>query len=245
LCPAARRISYVAMNLTPEQLAGYLDSTNLRLDASAADITALCREAVTHRFACVMIYPASVPLAAKVLEGSGIKIGTVIGFPSGRFSTEAKSAEIDAAHAAGAHEVDIVMNYAALRDGDVARVDVELRALTQRAHGYGQLVKVIVETCYLDADQRIAALRLCEDAGVEFIKTSTGFGSAGAKVEHIAAWAAARRGGIRLKASGGIKTLADARALIDAGATRLGTSNAAAILAELGGAQSAAPSSGY
>jgi deoxyribose-phosphate aldolase len=235
------------MNLTPAQLAAHLDSTNLRLDASAADITALCHEAAQHRFACVMIYPASVSLAAKVLAGSGIKIGTVIGFPSGRFSTESKAAEIDAMHVAGAHEVDIVMNYAALRDGDLDHVAHELRTLTRRAHDHGQLVKVIVETCYLNTDQRITALRLCEDAGAEFIKTSTGFGAAGAKVEHIAAWAAARRGPIQLKASGGIKTLADARALIDAGATRLGTSSAAAILAEFTGAAPAAsaPAAGY
>ncbi len=228
------------MNLTPATLAAALDSTNLRLDASAADITALCHEAAAHRFACVMIYPASVPHAAEVLAGTGIRIGTVIGFPSGRFSTGAKAAEIDAMHAAGAHEVDIVMNYAALRDGDTGAVAAELRALTQRAHGHGQLVKVIVETCYLDADQRLTALRLCEDAGVEFIKTSTGFGSAGAKVDHIAAWAAARRGDIRIKASGGIKTLADARALLAAGAVRLGTSSAAAIVAELNGGAAAA-----
>jgi deoxyribose-phosphate aldolase len=228
------------MNLTAAQLAAALDSTNLRLDASAADITALCHEAVAHRFACVMIYPASVPHAAEVLAGSGIKIGTVIGFPSGRFSTAAKAAEIDAANAAGAAEVDIVMNYAALRDCDIVAVETELRALTQRAHGHGQLVKVIVETCYLDTAQRLATLRLCEDAGVEFIKTSTGFGSAGAKIEHIAAWAAARRGDIRIKASGGIKTLADARALLEAGAVRLGTSSAAAIVAELGGGAAAA-----
>jgi deoxyribose-phosphate aldolase len=228
------------------RLAAALDSTNLRLDAAAADITALCTEAAAHRFACVMIYPGSVPLAASVLAGTGMKIGTVIGFPSGRFSTEAKAAEIDSMAAAGAHEVDIVMNYAALRDGELALVDAELCSLARRAHGHGQLVKVIVETCYLDAEQRLTALRLCEDAGVEFIKTSTGFGSAGAKVEHIAAWAAARRGKIQLKASGGIKTLADARALIEAGATRLGTSNAAAILAEFtGGAPAAAPGSGY
>ena len=232
------------MNLTAAQLAAALDSTNLRLDASAADITALCTEAVAHRFACVMIYPASVPHAAEVLAGTGIRIGTVIGFPSGRFSTEAKAAEIDAANAAGAAEVDIVMNYAALRDGQMDVVDIELRALAQRAHGYGQLVKVIVETCYLDADQRLAALRLCEAAGVEFIKTSTGFGSAGAKVDHITAWAAARRGDIRIKASGGIKTLADARVLLDAGAVRLGTSSAAAIVAELNGG-AAAVGGGY
>jgi deoxyribose-phosphate aldolase len=234
------------MTLTSAQLAATLDSTNLRLDARDADITALCHEAARHRFACVMLYPASVPLAAAELAGTGTRIGTVIGFPSGRFSTAAKTAEIDAMSAAGAHEVDIVMNYAALREGDLTLVDAELRALAHRAHNHGQLVKVIVETCYLDAAQRLTALRLCEDAGVEFIKTSTGFGTAGAQVEHVAAWAAARRGPIQLKASGGIKTLADARALLDAGATRLGTSSAAAILAEFtGSAFPAAPTAGY
>jgi len=232
------------MNLTSAQLAAALDSTNLRLDASAADIVALCEEAAEHRFACVMIYPASVTLAASTLQSTGIKIGTVIGFPSGRFSTSAKAAEIDAMQKAGAREVDIVMNYAALREGDLTFVDAELRALSKRAHDYGQLVKVIVETCFLDEDQRLVALRLCEDAGAEFIKTSTGFGSAGAKAEHLAAWAAARRGSIQLKASGGIKTLADARALMAVGATRLGTSNAAAILAELSGG-GAAVAGGY
>lgn len=233
------------MQLTAPQLAAALDSTNLRLDAPQADIIALCREAAEHRFACVMIYPASVALAAEVLAGTGMKIGTVIGFPSGRFSTAAKAAEITAMHTAGAHEVDIVMNYAALRDGDLELVDTELRSLTQRAHGHGLLVKIIVETCFLDDSQRIAALRLCEDAGVDFIKTSTGFGTAGAKVADIAAWAAARRGPIQLKASGGIKNLADARSLLAAGATRLGTSNAAAILAEFNGAAASAPAAGY
>ncbi len=232
-------------NMTSAQLAAALDSTNLRLDASANDIVELCREAAEHRFACVMIYPASVPLAARELAGTGIKIGTVIGFPSGRFSTAAKAAEIEASHAAGAHEVDIVLNYAALRDGDFALVESELRALVAQAHANGQLIKVIVETCYLDSAQQIIALRLCEDAGADFIKTSTGFGTAGAKIADIVAWAAARRGGIQLKASGGIKTLADAQALLAAGATRLGTSNAAAILAEFHGAKPAAPAAGY
>jgi deoxyribose-phosphate aldolase len=234
------------MTLTPAQLASTLDSTNLRLDASEADIEQLCREAAVHRFACVMIYPASVPLAARVLAGTGLRIGTVIGFPSGRFSTEAKAAEITVAHRAGAHEVDIVMNYPALLAGHTAEVAAEVAALTRLAHGNGQLIKVIVETCFLDDARKLAALQICEDAGADFIKTSTGFGTAGAKVADIAAWAAARKTGIALKASGGIKTLADARALIAAGATRLGTSNAAAILAEFtGGAAPAAPSGGY
>jgi deoxyribose-phosphate aldolase len=233
------------MTLTPEHLAATLDSTNLRLDATEADIDALCDEAKIHRFACVMIYPASVPRAARRLAGSGVRIGTVIGFPSGRFTVAAKAAEITAMAAAGAHEVDIVMNYAALRDGREAEVADELTALTGLAHSHGLLVKVITENCYLNEAQILAALRLCEDARVDFIKTSTGFGSAGAKVEHIRLWAQRRRGPIKLKAAGGIKTLADARALLDAGAERLGTSNAAALLAELRGQKPQAASGAY
>ena len=235
------------MTLTPSQLAASLDSTNLRLDASESNIEQLCAEAATHRFACVMIYPASVSLAARILAGTGLRIGTVIGFPSGRFSTEAKAAEITAAHRAGAHEVDIVMNYPALLGGHSAAVATEVTALTRLAHHQGQLIKVIVETCFLDDARRLEVLKICEDAGADFIKTSTGFGTAGAKVADIAAWASARRGTIQFKASGGIKTLADARTLIDAGATRLGTSSAAAIVAELAGtpAREGASGGGY
>lgn len=223
------------MSLTSAQLAAFLDSTNLRLDATEDDIERLALEAAQHRFACVMIYPASVPLAARVLAGTAIRIGTVIGFPSGRFSTDAKAAEIAAAHTAGAHEVDIVMNYPALQAGHLAEVTAEVTRLTQLAHDQGQLIKVIVETCFLTDAQKLTALEICEIAGADFIKTSTGFGTAGARAGDISAWAAARKGGIGLKASGGIKTLADARALIAAGATRLGTSNAASILSELDG----------
>jgi deoxyribose-phosphate aldolase len=233
------------MPLTSASLAAALDSTNLRLDSTEADIDQLAREAAQHRFACVMIYPASVPLAARVLAGTGTRIGTVIGFPSGRFSTDAKAAEITAAHRAGAHEVDIVMNYPALRAGHLTAVTAEVTRLTELAHDQGQLIKVIVETCFLTAAEKLTALQICETAGADFIKTSTGFGTAGAQVADIAAWAAARKTKIALKASGGIKTLADATALLAAGATRLGTSNAAAILAEFNGTAAPAASSGY
>ena len=233
------------MSLTSASLAASLDSTNLRLDASDSDIEKLALEAAQHRFACVMIYPASVPLAARVLAGTGTRIGTVIGFPSGRFSTDAKAAEITAAHRAGAHEVDIVMNYPALQAGRLAEVTAEVTRLSQLAHDQGQLIKVIVETCFLTDAQKISALEICELSGADFINTSTGFGTAGAKLADIAAWASARKHGIALKASGGIKTLADARALLDAGATRLGTSNAASILAEFHGSATPAATGGY
>jgi deoxyribose-phosphate aldolase len=237
-------ISVIAMSLTSAQLASYLDSTNLRLDATEGDIEKLSLEAAQHQFACVMIYPASVPLAARVLAGTGTRIGTVIGFPSGRFATDAKAAEIIAAHRAGAHEVDIVMNYPALKAGHHAEVTAEVTRLTQLAHDQGQLIKVIVETCFLTDIEKLRALEICEVAGADFIKTSTGFGTAGAKPADIAAWAAARKHGIALKASGGIKTLADALTLIDAGASRLGTSNAGSILAEFNGTATSSSTTG-
>lgn len=233
------------MTLTPEQFSASLDSTNLRLDATEADIEALCREAEVNHFACVMIYPASVPFAARLLTGSHTRIGTVIGFPSGRFTTAAKAAEIDSMAAFGAHEVDIVMNYAALRAGHEAEVGAELKELVSLAHGHGQLVKVITENCYLNDAQILTALRLCEDAGVDFIKTSTGFGSSGAKIEHIKLWARNRRGPIKIKAAGGIKTLPDALALLEAGAERLGTSNAGALLTEFRGGKPQAVAGSY
>ena len=237
------------MNLSPAQFAATLDSTNLRLDATEADIEALCGEVVSGGFACAMIYPTSVPLAARVLAGTGMRIGTTIGFPSGRFSTASKAAEINAMARAGAHEVDMVMDYGALRAGRAADVGAELVELTRIAHGNGQLIKVITENCYLTEAQMLEALKLCEDAGADFIKTSTGFGSAGAKVAQIELWEKNRRDlnnwRIKLKAAGGIKTLADALALIGAGASRLGTSCAAALLTEFKGGAAAANAGGY
>ena len=231
--------------MKPGTLASYLDSTNLRLDATDADLRTLCIDARQHGFAAVMLYPASVTLAAKALAGSPVHVGTVIGFPHGRSLLAAKEAEIRAVADAGAHEVDIVMNYGDLRDGRRAAVATELGRLGTVARELQLLTKVIVETCYLDRDQKLAALALCEEAGIDFIKTSTGFGASGATVDDVKLFADRRRGSIRIKAAGGIKTLAQARALIDAGAERLGTSNAVALAIEESGGRAASPSSGY
>jgi deoxyribose-phosphate aldolase len=179
-----------------------------------------------------MLYPSGVGLAADLLDGSGVAVGTVIGFPHGRSPTSAKGAEIRAVAAAGANEVDIVMNYAELRDGMGKAVESELMRLIDAALELRLLTKVIVETCYLDEGQKLEALRICEAAGADFIKTSTGFGAAGAALEDVRLFAAHRRGAIRIKAAGGIKTLAQARAFIAAGAERLGASNAVALVAD-------------
>ncbi len=232
-----------SMNDAP--LAAYLDSTNLRLDATDADIRALCAEARQFGFAAVMLYSGSVRLAASLLTGTPVHVGTVIGFPHGRAPAAAKEAEILDMAAAGAHEVDIVMNYPDLRDGRRGAVTDELVRLARVARERRLHSKVIVETCYLTRDQKLAALAICEEAGVDFIKTSTGFGAAGATVDDVRLFAANRRSRIRIKAAGGIKTLAQARALIDAGAERLGTSSAAALVKEAAGAAPSSSASGY
>jgi deoxyribose-phosphate aldolase len=229
--------------MKPGPLASCLDSTNLRLDATDADLRSLCADARQHGFAAVMLYPSGVFRAAEALAGSPVHVGTVIGFPHGRASTAAKEAEIRAVASAGAHEVDIVMNYGDLREGRRSAVAAELARLGAVARELRLLTKVIVETCFLDREQKLAALALCEDAGIDFIKTSTGFGAAGATVDDVKLFADHRRGSIRIKAAGGIKTLAQARALIAAGAARLGASNAVALVIEEAGA--ASTTSGY
>lgn len=229
----------------PDSIARFIDSTNLRLDATDADLRALCADARQWRLQAIMLYPSGVALAREALAGSEVRIGTVIGFAHGRGPTVAKAAEIEAVVAAGAHEVDIVMNYGDLREGRPAAVAAELQTLGALARRLGALTKVIVETCYLDRVQKLAALTLCEDAGIDFIKTSTGFGSAGATVDDVKLWADQRRGAIKIKAAGGIKTLAQARALVAAGAERLGTSNGVALVQEEAGAAPAKPATGY
>jgi len=216
--------------MTPEKLASYFDATNLKLDATVDDIRKLCADAQLVGAYSVMLYPGSVKLANDILAGSKVKVGTVAGFPSGRFSTAAKRAEIVEAAKNGADEVDVVANYPELIAGNGMFVESELKQLADTAHDMGVLLKVIVETCYLSRTLVLDSLKICEAAGADFIKTSTGFGSAGATAENIALWKANRQGSIQLKAAGGIRNLQDALALIEAGADRLGLSAAIPII---------------
>jgi len=232
--------------MTPETLASYFDATNLKLDASNDDIRKLCADAQQVGAYSVMLYPGSVKLASEILLGSKVKVGTVAGFPSGRFSTAAKRAEIIEAAKNGADEVDVVANYPELIAGNSIFVESELKQLTETAHDMGVLLKVIVETCYLTEAMVLDALKICEAAGADFIKTSTGFGSAGATVANIALWKANRQGNIRLKAAGGIRNLKDALSLIEAGADRLGLSAAIPIVEEFKtGSAASGVNSGY
>lgn len=221
--------------MTQIPLASYLDATNLKLDATDGDLCSLCDEAAQNEYASVCIYPASVPICSSILYDTPVAVCTVIGFPHGRSSMESKKEEILRAAENGAQEVDIVMNYAALRAREKSLVTEEIAALCRVARELGLLSKIIVETCYLNRQQKLQALSACEAAGAEFIKTSTGFGSAGATVEDVKLFKEERIGSIRIKASGGIRTTPQALAMIEAGAERLGVSAASKIIGEYKG----------
>lgn len=221
--------------MNPRSFAAYLDATNLKLDADDADLRTLCAEASEAGCAAVCVYPGSLARCHDFLHqtSSDVNLCAVIGFPHGRTGTGVKRSELLYAAQNGADEVDIVLNHAELRAGRRGNVDEELRGLCQTAREHRLRTKIIVETCYLGEDDKRTALELCETAGADFIKTSTGFGSGGATPDDVRLFAALRTGGIRIKASGGIRTLEAALALIDAGADRLGVSAAGPLLAEL------------
>ena len=230
--------------MSPQKFAAYLDATNLKLDSTDGELCALCDEAAQAGYASVCVYPTSVSLCSNILYSTNVGICTVIGFPHGRSTLESKREEILRAVDHGATEVDIVLNYAALRTGEKSLAAEEVLRLCESARSQKVLTKIIVETCFLNHAQKLAALSVCENAGADFIKTSTGFGSGGATVEDVQLFATNRVTDIQIKASGGIKSLDTARALIDAGATRLGVSAASVLLAEFKGENTgpAAPS---
>lgn len=217
--------------MNPQAINKYLDATNLKLDASDGDICALSDEAAQHEYASVCVYPSNVSICSNILYSTPVNVCTVIGFPHGRSSLESKEEEIKKVKDLGANEVDIVLNYAALRGGERTLALEEISQLCATARELGLLTKIIVETCYLNEKQKLQALTICEDGSADFIKTSTGFGSAGATIEDVTLFAENRKNGIQIKASGGIRDLATSLAMIKAGATRLGVSAAAQIVA--------------
>jgi deoxyribose-phosphate aldolase len=205
-------------------IASLIDHTLLRPEATRADIVKLCGEARQHGFATVCINPYWVPLAASELSGTAVKVCTVAGFPLGATSTEAKVGEAAAALRAGAREIDMVINVGALRSGDFDAVKMDIQAVTKVCHDAGAIVKVILETALLDDAQKTTACGLAQSAGADFVKTSTGFGPAGATVQDIVLMRHAVGPRMGVKAAGGIRTLDDFRAMVAAGANRVGAS---------------------
>ena len=214
--------------LSRRTLASLIDHTELRVDATYGDIRRLCLEAIRHGFASVVVYPVNVPLAAHLLKDTPVKVGTVVGFPTGAFTIEGKTFEIRDATAKGAQEVDFVINVGALKGGNHTLVQKEMQAM---AHAAGDLVtNAILETCYLADDEKRVACRIASEAGIRFVKTSTGFGSGGATIEDVRLLCSAVSERTGVKASGGIRSTSDALTMVDAGASRVGTSSGVAIV---------------
>lgn len=211
-------------------IAEIIDHTLLKPDATPAAIEKLCAEAREHRFCTVCINPCHLALVKRLLEGSSVGICTVIGFPLGASLSRAKTAEAEAAIESGATELDMVMNIGWLKAGDDRAVAEDISAVVKAANG--RPVKVIIETCLLTQKEKERATRLVRDAGAAYVKTSTGFGSAGATVEDVALLAEVADGAIGVKAAAGIRDLATARKMVEVGATRLGTSSGVAIAEE-------------
>jgi len=206
------------------EIARLIDHTLLKPGATYGQIVKLCAEAREYGFASVCVNPYWVPLVRNELAGSAVKVCTVVGFPLGATSTEAKVAEAAAALRAGAQEIDMVINVGALRSGDHLAVEQDIREVVQVSHRAGAIVKVILETALLDDPQKVVASTLAKLAGADFVKTSTGFSKAGATAHDVALMRSVVGPSIGVKAAGGIRTLADLEAMTAAGATRIGAS---------------------
>ena len=205
-------------------IAALIDHTILKPEATRADVVKVCREAREYRFASVCINPYWVPLVARELAGSGVKVCTVVGFPLGATTTGTKVAETTEALRNGAQEIDMVINVGALRSGEFDTVRNDIEQVVRVAHRAGAIVKTILETALLDDSQKTMASKLAKTAGADFVKTSTGFSSAGATAHDIALMRAAVGPEMGVKASGGIRTLQDVQTMTAAGATRIGAS---------------------
>lgn len=224
-----------ASGVRPEALPAYIDHTLLKTDATPEAIMRLCDEARRFGFYSVCVNSGWVPLCRRVLEGSGVRISAVVGFPLGAALSEVKAFEAARAAAHGAVDIDMVLNVGALLAGDESTVRDDIRAVVEAVKG-SAIVKVILETGYLNEEQKRAACRLAEEAGAHFVKTSTGFGPGGATVEDVRLMRASVSPAVQVKASGGVRDTAAALAMIEAGATRLGTSSGVAIVTGAGGA---------
>lgn len=214
-------------------LAGSIEHTLLQPQAVDSDYERLCREAMDYGFFGVCIPPSRVRFVSSLLKGSQVRVVTVVGFPLGFQTKAAKVFEAENALAEGAQELDMVINIGYLKDGQWDSVEKEISSVVQAAAGQrGWVVKVIIETCYLTDLEKRTAVEIIKSAGADFVKTSTGFGSGGAKVEDVALLHQAAQGRLQIKAAGGIRTREKAIALIKAGATRLGTSCGPALIGQ-------------
>lgn len=212
-----------------EELAKMIDHTILKPQATKESIENLCKEALEYKFASVCINPTNIELAAKMLKGSEVKVCTVIGFPLGANTTEVKVFETKDAIAKGANEVDMVINIGKLKDKDYDYVQKDIKSVVEAADKKA-VTKVIIETCLLTDDEKIMACKLAKDAGADFVKTSTGFSTGGATPADIKLMRETVGPDMGVKASGGVRSIEDAEAVIKNGATRIGASSSIEIV---------------
>ena len=224
---------YDVETITPAELAGMIDHTFLKPFGGPEPIEKLCAEAREYGFAMVAINPSEIARCAALLRGSKVRVGAAISFPLGQMTSAAKAFEIRDAIDKGAGEIDMVQNVRALQEGNDALVFAELKDMADVCRARGVISKVILETCYLTDEQKVRTCELAVKAGVDFVKTSTGFGTAGATAADIALMRRTVGPKMGVKAAGGIRTLESAFEMIRAGATRIGTSAGVAIVEEL------------
>ncbi|MCR4790792.1 MAG: deoxyribose-phosphate aldolase [Treponemataceae bacterium] len=214
------------------KISKYIDNTNLKSTATREDIKSLCQESIQYDFASVCVNAFWVPLAYQLLKDSDVNVCTVVGFPLGATSSESKAFEAKTAVENGASEIDMVMNIGLAKNGEWEKVYQDIKAVVEASKKADEkaLVKVILETCCLTDEEIVRACQECEKAGADFVKTSTGFASEGAKVEDVALMKKTVGDRLKVKAAGGIRDKETALAMIEAGADRLGTSSGKKII---------------
>lgn len=217
-----------------QNLAAVIDHTLLKPDATREEVENLCDEAIRYRFACTMLNPIWVPTAVSVLAGTGVPVGVVLGFPLGASLVSTLRQEAAALIRLGARELDMVMPIGQLKSGNHNAVEHTIHAVATVAHHHGAILKVILETGLLNVEQKLRGAEIAIQAGAHFLKTSTGFSGGGATAADVALLRGVAGGRCGVKASGGIRTLAEARAMLEAGANRLASSTSVAIVRELG-----------
>ena len=212
------------MTLTAAEIARLIDHTILKADASRDEVEKVCREALAYNFASVCVNPWNVPQAAESLRGSDVKVCATVGFPLGATLPEVKVFETQRAIFHGAQEIDMVINIGALKSGQLAVVEADIRGVVEASHAGDAICKVIIETSLLARDEKIRATLAAKNAGADFVKTSTGFSTAGATPEDVRLMRETVGPGTGVKAAGGVRTLEDLLKMVEAGATRIGAS---------------------
>jgi deoxyribose-phosphate aldolase len=241
----ASRFGLHATGTVPADVAALIDHTLLKPDASRMDIERLCREALQLSFATVCVNPTWVALSARLLKGTAVKVCSVVGFPLGATTPDVKHYETRRAIFDGASEIDMVLNVGALKSGDLRLVERDVEAVTGPCHDCGVLSKVIIEAALLSDEEKVTSCTIAKAAAADYVKTSTGFGPGGATAADVALMRRVVGPDIGVKAAGGVRDFESVRALVAAGATRIGASAGVRIVQESRGQRVSEPPAGY